>query len=96
MDLYLYKVSYQKPVEALKTAHKEVREGKFLPERENDELTHALGNPEHGGRKRGTPGSLPLKFRFPKERKRFPDKGHERRMAREADRMAEMEETLRS
>ena len=29
------------------------RTGVFQPERENDELTRALGNPEHPGRTRG-------------------------------------------
>ena len=32
---------------------------------ENDELTMALGNPEHPGRTRGTPGSIPWKAGFP-------------------------------
>ncbi|KAK1691850.1 hypothetical protein QYE76_008547 [Lolium multiflorum] len=39
----------KKPCEALIAAHKEVREGMFHPERENDEMTQALGNKEHGG-----------------------------------------------
>ena len=59
----------EEPGEALKTAHKEVREGKFHPDRENDELTRALGNPEHSGRTQGTPGSLPWKFGFRDEQK---------------------------
>ena len=40
-------------------------EGTFVPDRENDELTMALGNPEHPGRTQGTPGSLPWKAGFP-------------------------------
>ena len=39
-----------KPLKALKTAMKNVQEGKFHPDRENGELTHALENPEHSGR----------------------------------------------
>ena len=35
-----------KLVEAIEKA----RKGVFTPNRENDELTHALGNPEHPGR----------------------------------------------
>ena len=37
----------------------------FVPDREKDELTMALGNPEHPGRTRGTPGSIPWKVGFP-------------------------------
>ena len=36
----------------------------FVPDREKDELTMALGNPEHPGRTRGTPGSIPWKVGF--------------------------------
>ncbi|KAM0900935.1 hypothetical protein ACQ4PT_020321 [Festuca glaucescens] len=82
------------PCEALIAAHRDVREGRFHPERENDELTRTLGNKEHGGRTRGTEGSVPWKYGFPAERKRFPDKSHARRKAREADRIASLEESV--
>jgi hypothetical protein len=32
------------------TSAAEAREGKFNPDKENDELTSTLGNPEHPGR----------------------------------------------
>ena len=38
------------PIEAFRNVAKEVEEGKFRPEREKDQLTRALGNPEHPGR----------------------------------------------
>ena len=38
------------PQKAIVEAIGEVQEGKFIPDRENDELTKALGNPEKGGR----------------------------------------------
>ena len=41
------------------------QQGTFVPDRENDELTMALGNPEHPGRTRGTPGTIPWKVGFP-------------------------------
>ena len=53
------------PVTKLQKAINEVRKGKFVPDRENDELTRALGNPEHPGRTRGTPGSVAWKVGFP-------------------------------
>ena len=41
------------PQKAIVAAIGKVREGKFIPNRENDELTRALGNPEHPGTTRG-------------------------------------------
>jgi hypothetical protein len=37
----------------------EVQEGKFHLDRENDELTKALKNPEHTGRIRGMGSAIP-------------------------------------
>ena len=42
----------------LLVAIEEARSGLFKPNRENDELTRALGNPEHPGRTRGM-GAIP-------------------------------------
>ena len=42
----------------LLVAIEEARSGVFEPNRENDELTRALGNPEHPGRTRGK-GAIP-------------------------------------
>ena len=53
------------PVSKLKQYIEAAQEGTFFPDRENDELTMALGNPEHPGRTRGTPGSIPWKVGFP-------------------------------
>ena len=52
------------PIMKLRKAINKVREGKFIPDRENDEHTRALGNPEHPGRTRGTPGSVAWKVGF--------------------------------
>ena len=52
-------------VSKLKQYIEAVQQGTFVPDRENDELTMALGNPEHPGRTRGTPGSVPWKAGFP-------------------------------
>ena len=38
-------------------------EGTFQPDRERDELTYALGNPEHPGHTRGK-GVVPWKYGF--------------------------------
>nr|XP_020196909.1 uncharacterized protein LOC109782701 [Aegilops tauschii subsp. strangulata] len=53
------------PVTKLHHYIKAAQQGTFVPDREKDELTMALGNPEHPGRTRGTPGSVPWKAGFP-------------------------------
>ena len=55
----------QIPVKNLRHYIDAAQRGTFLPNREKDELTMALGNPEHPGRTRGTPGSVPWKAGFP-------------------------------
>ena len=53
------------PITKLEELIAQTEAGTFVPDRENDELTMALGNPEHPGRTRGTAGSLPWKHGFP-------------------------------
>ena len=53
------------PVTKLHAAIKVAQEGMFVPDRENDELTRALGNPEQPRRTGGTPGSVAWKVGFP-------------------------------
>ena len=90
------------PIEEIRKAVKDVEEGRFIPDREDDELTRALGNPEHEGRTRDTEGSKPWTLGFPAERKKFPDKSHQRRKERvemeeknKADRLCQIEEQLK-
>ena len=59
------KEQLQTPVIKIQEAIKDVQEGRFLPDREKDKLSRALGNPEHPGRTRGTSGSVPWKVGFP-------------------------------
>ena len=53
------------PVKKLQKCIAATQQGTFVPDRENDELTEALGNPEHPGRTRGMPGSVAWKVGFP-------------------------------
>src|SRR4051812_46927163 len=53
------------PLKKLRYYIDAAQKGTFLPDRENDELTKALRNPEHPGRTRGTLGSIPWKAGFP-------------------------------
>ena len=52
------KASLKGADDAILVAIEEARSGVFQPNRENDELTRALGNPEHRGRTRGM-GAIP-------------------------------------
>ena len=72
------------PIEDIRDAVRDIEAGRFIPDREDDELTHALKNKEHPGRARGTPGSMCWKVAFPSESKKYPDKSHKRRKEREA------------
>jgi hypothetical protein len=72
------------PIQEIKNAVKDVAEGRFIPDREDDELTRALGNKEHDGRLRGVPGSKPKTIAIPEHRKKFPDRSHQRRKEKEA------------
>ena len=66
-----------------------VRKGEYHPERENDELTLALGNPEHNGRLRGFPGGTNLKEGFPDCADSYRSRG--RKKQKELDRLSELE-----
>src|SRR3954467_11795849 len=46
-------------IDKMRDTIKAVKDGDFIPDRENDELTLALGNKEHDGRTRGIIGSQP-------------------------------------
>ena len=90
------------PIQEIRKAVKDVEEGRFIPDREDDELTRALGNKEHDGRLRGVPGSKPKTIAIPEHRKKFPDRSHQRRKEREAmearaaaDRLRNIEEELK-
>nr|BDI54562.1 transposon protein, putative, CACTA, En/Spm sub-class [Triticum aestivum] len=81
----------QTPVKNLRHYIDAAQRGTFLPNRDKDELTMAHGNPEHPGRTRGTPGSIPWKVGFP-------DAGgyktHERRKKLEQDQMQALHERV--
>jgi hypothetical protein len=83
-------------IEDIRSDVQDVAVGRFVPDRENDELTRALKNDEHTGRARGTPGSKPWNIAFPAEIKRYPDKSHQRRKEREAAEKAIAADQLRN
>ena len=78
------------PLTELQKIMKEVDAGEFHPDRENDELTHALGNPEHSGRTRGTEGSVSWKYGFPDCSDTYRSRGRKKKEG--ADRLKQIEE----
>ena len=74
------------PVKKLQHYIEAAQQGTFFSDRENDELTMALGNLEHPGRTRGTPGSIPWKVGFPNA---GGYKTHKRRKKLEQDQLQE-------
>src|ERR1041385_6642980 len=93
------------PITKLEELIAQTKAGTFVPDRENDELTMALGNPENPGRTRGTASSLPWKHGFPdaggykrRERKRKQEQSkiqnlHAREQALEERQKADEEAT---
>ena len=90
------------PIDDLRDAINDATEGRFQPDRDNDELTRALKNKEHYGRTRTTPGSVAWKHGFPQEKKKYPDRSRQRRKdlqaaeaQSQADRWRNIEEELK-
>src|SRR5207244_12898835 len=65
-------LSFNKPetvevVNKLAEIHAQATQGSFMPDRENDVLTKALGTKEHPGRTRGFGSKVPWKKGFPND-----------------------------
>ena len=67
------------------------REGRFAPNREKDELSLALGNPEHTGRVRGV-GVVPWKVGFPEHRDTY--RSRDRKKKQEAEKYQRLEDMI--
>ena len=80
------------PSRALLKAMEDAQAGLFRPERENDELTRALGNPEKPGRTRGKGASVSWKEGFPESNETY--RSRQRKKDREADRIGKIEADL--
>ena len=76
-------------VKKLEKAIAAVRAGTFVPNREDDELTLALGNPEHWGRCRGRGGDVGFLHGFPADVATY--KSRSRSKKKEADRLSQLE-----
>ena len=84
------------PSKALIKAMADAQTGAFRPERENDELTRALGTKEKGGRTRGKGADIPWKKGFPEyaDSYRSRQRKKDREAALEADRIGRVEAEL--
>ena len=85
----VYRGKLIKPTQALIDAMRDAQEGKIKFNRENDALTKALGNPEHGGRVRGM-GHIPWKIGSPQNDDPYGYRSRKRKMDREADVVARL------
>src|SRR6266498_2935084 len=63
-ELSFNKPETQEVVQKIAQIQAQVIEGSFVPDREHDILTKALGNPEHSGRTRGKGSKVPWKTGF--------------------------------
>src|SRR6266498_3362863 len=63
-ELSFNKPETQEVVKKIAEIQAQVTEGSFMPDRENEILTKALGNPEHSGRTRGKGSKVPWKTGF--------------------------------
>ena len=74
-------------------ALKAMSEGNFKPDREKDELTYALGTPEHTGRVRGM-GIVPGKHGFSADIEAY--RSRSRKKAEQEDKMRALEQRIAS
>ena len=74
----------------IQEAHEAASTGAFVPDRENDELTRALGSKEHPGRTRGT-GNVPWRCAFPEHLGTYRSRGR-----RNAQQQAEWQSLLQA
>ena len=70
----------------------EARRGVYKPDREDDELSRALGNPEHVGRLRGQPGGVTVKIGFPECADSYRSRARKKKKGEE--RLAELEQKV--
>ncbi|XP_071676621.1 uncharacterized protein [Lolium perenne] len=82
-----WKEKIEQIVPKLVAAIEQVRKGEYIPDRENDELTLALGNPEHVGRVRARPG-LTMKEAFPESADTY--RSRSRKKKKDADIVTEL------
>ena len=75
----------------------EVKQDNFKPDRENNELTKALGNPEKPGRTRGFGPSVPWKTGFPEDTEYYRSRARAKKQKEieEADRCVAWKERTR-
>ena len=79
----------ERATQRLARAREEADSGVFKPNREKDELTYALENPEHGGRTRGY-GAVPWLHAFPADKDTY--RSRQRKKDEEAERIRALEQ----
>jgi hypothetical protein len=82
------------PTAKLVKAVEDAQAGLIRLDQENDELTHALGNPKHTGRTRGKGAGVPWKEGFSQHEDPYSYKSRKRKKDREADQIGKVEHEL--
>jgi hypothetical protein len=82
------------PTATLVKAIEDAQAGLIRVDQENDELTHALGNPKHTGRTRGKGADVPWKEGFSQHEDLYGYKSRNRKKDRETDRIGKVEREL--
>ena len=80
-------------VKKLEDAIEKVKKGEFVPDREDDELTLALGNPEHWERCRGRGAGVKWNQGFPADVATY--RSSSRNKKRGLDRLSELERQVK-
>jgi hypothetical protein len=95
LDLETGKVVYGERIQAVAERFHQARSiaesGEWQPNRDKDELTFALGNPEHGGRTRGY-GTVSWEHAFPADRETY--RSRQRKKEEDRERIRRLEEGL--
>ena len=82
-ELSFNKPKTQEVVKKFAEIQAQVTQGSFMPDRENDLLTKALGNKEHPGRTQGIGSKVPLKEGFPKDLHKYKSRKNAEQRRRE-------------
>jgi len=87
----VYGERIQAVVERFHEARSIAQSGQWQPNRDKDELTYTLGNPEHGGRTRGY-GSVSWEHAFPQDKETY--RSRQRTKEDDKERLRKLEEVV--
>jgi hypothetical protein len=89
----MYGERIQAVAERFHQARSVAQSGEWQPNRDKDELTYALGNPEHSGWTRGY-GSISWELAFPQDRETY--RSHQRKKEEDRERLRQLEAVIKT